>query len=383
MSSRGLVLALMVILVLLIPGIYAIDFSLTGCGSEGRFSDKTNLFAPKEADVFVYSTIKEGNLGQVGISHGIRNLHKIYTADSNNEEHAEISVDINNAKFLTYDKPAKVETSTSASLSDFTLSAIDAEKIKCAAAASNRFEDKASVSIQIDDGSLINYRASAYAQATPNADHSAFASQQIGLSGGKKIRLNAEASDRELNHKAEASTEVREGSIANFNSETACSRMVIDPYLNLYAIHGAFTPNLPGYISGKAITSEGTAIGPTNLKASYKTTITDGSIGGFFDQGTQLINDEVIAISLEAPANWEDWQGPPYNEMKDNIVIAKKIEFESSASEGSGLASSESTKASNVFIGNWLGSGSFASPGNAWSQKDYEVLLGRKVVITP
>jgi hypothetical protein len=269
----------------------------------------------------------------------------------------------------------------------FTLAAIDAEKIRCAASASNRFKDKASVGIKVDDGSLINYRASAYAQAISTSDHSAFASQNIGSSIGENIELNAETSDKGLNgaanHKAEASTEVSSSdesmaSITNFDSETACIKS--NNYLDLYAIHGAWGKNPGGSISGAKIISEGSASGPANSEARYKATIKDGSIEGFFDQGTEFINDEVIAISLEAPANWLP-AVPPYDTMNGNTVDAEKIKFESSASNGLGDKSSESTIAKDVKIQNWFVSGSFASPDKAWVEKKFETISGNDVVM--
>jgi hypothetical protein len=403
MSLNRLVFALVWILVLIAPGAYAMDLRLSGCGSNGKFSEGTSFHAAKEGDVFAYSTIDSGSLTQDCIAHGIRKLDKHYIVDNMKGEHAEINVNVRDARFLSYDKPDRAETDTSASLSEFSLSAIDAKEIKCGAAASNRFEDQASVGIEINEGSLIDYRASAIAQVS-DSDHSTLASQQIGSSEGEKIILNAEASDKHAIHEAEAITEVigepikgYKHNIKNYNSEAYCGKTISDLYPDLYAIHGAFTldshgdynSDLAGYISGRIITSKGTAIDQSGLKAGYRTTISDGAINGFFSQGTQARNNKVIAISLEAPANWEDWQGPPYSEMKDNIVIAKQIKFRSSASDGSGEESSQNIigvpfkRFDKVFIKNWLGSGSFAYPDEADSQKDCGVPFNGKLIITP
>jgi hypothetical protein len=263
----------------------------------------------------------------------------------------------------------------------FDLTAKDAKKITCTAAASNRYGDKASVGIKVNDGSLENYRPYVEAVAT-DSDHHALATQQIGSADGKNIELYAEASDRHKNNEVKANTKVSEGSIANYGSEAYCGITTDLPYLDLYAITGAFFKNpdpdqIGGSISGEEITSEGSANGPSILNAKYKATIKgkdaiDATISGYFDQGTEIKNNEALAFSLEAPANWND--GGPYDLMNTNSLIASELIFESSASYGKKTKSSQIKSSQSIELKgdtnreNWMGSGCFASPAGAGTE---------------
>jgi hypothetical protein len=291
-----------------------------------------------------------------------------FTSNSPNGEGAQIDLQVIKCKgVFELIKPKDLNGAKFASLTGLDLTATNAEEITCTAAASNRYGDKASVGIKINDGSLTHYRPDVIAQANSKSDHNAFATQQIESAKGKNIELYAESSDKNKNNEVEASTIVSGGAIKNYGSEAFCGISKSQPYLDLYAITGAFNPGLQGSISGKEITSEGSANGPSGLNAKYRATIIDGKISGYFDQGTEIMNKKAIAISLEAPANWE--YGEPYDSMKTNRLIAREFEFESSASYGSKIMSSESIKSiGNINIKNWMGSGSFASPDGAGNE---------------
>jgi hypothetical protein len=299
-----------------------------------------------------------------------------FTSNNLNGEKAEINLEVIKCKGVFDFHPDDVHglhDSTSASLIGFDLTAKDAKKITCTAAASNRYGDKASVGIKINDGSLENYRPYVEAVAL-DSDHHALATQQIGSADGKNIELYAEASDKHKNNEVKANTKVSEGSIANYGSEAYCGITTDLPYLDLYAITGAFfnNPTPGGSISGKEITSEGSANGPSKLNAKYKATIKDGTISGYFDQGTEIKNNKALAFSLEAPANWND--GWPYNLMNTNSLIASELIFESSASYGKKIKSSQIKSSQSIELKgdikreNWIGSGCFASPTGAGTE---------------
>ena len=162
MSSKGIML-IMLVMVLVVPGAYGISVSVSG-GDGGRsFYDNVNFNPLDHDNLMVYSTISAATLEQD--ASGIGDLHKSFGASSRRGEKAQITADVVNAASWEYTQPAVFADASTAWVTGFTLTATDANSIKCNTGAVDRWGDKASAITEVNQGSLYNYHGDAFASS--------------------------------------------------------------------------------------------------------------------------------------------------------------------------------------------------------------------------
>ena len=163
MYSKGIV-ALMLALVIFVPGAYGISVTISGEDSGNSFYDASTYAALDHQSLMVHSTVNGATLLQDASGSG--DLHKIFGASNHLGEKAQITADVVNAGSWQYFQPVISSDSTTASVTGFTLTATDANSIKCNTGAADRLGDKASASVEVIQGSLINYNGDAFATST-------------------------------------------------------------------------------------------------------------------------------------------------------------------------------------------------------------------------
>jgi hypothetical protein len=162
MSSKG-IMTMMFVLVVLIPGAYGFSVSIAGSQGGSGFFDTTTFSAQNSDSLSVNSIVKGEALEQVASGSG--DLHKIFGASNRRGERAQITADVVNSGSWEYSQPAIYSDSTTASVTDFVLTALDADTIKCDTLATDRRGDKAGASVEIFQGSLYNYQGDAFASS--------------------------------------------------------------------------------------------------------------------------------------------------------------------------------------------------------------------------
>ncbi len=163
MYSKG-ILALMLALVFFVPGAYGISVIINGEDSGNSFYDATTFSALDHQSLMVHSAVKGATLSQDASGSG--DLHKIFGANNHLGEKAQITADVVNAGSWQYIQPVIAADATTASVTGFTLTATDADSIKCNTGATDRLGDKASASVEVIQGSLNNYHGDAFATST-------------------------------------------------------------------------------------------------------------------------------------------------------------------------------------------------------------------------
>jgi hypothetical protein len=163
MYSKGIVV-LMLALVFIVPGAYGISVTINGEDSGNSFFDATTFNTLNHQSLTAHSVVKGATLLQDAI--GIGDLHKIFGASNHLGETARITADVVNAGSWEYTQPVIAADVTGASVTGFTLTATDANSIKCNTGATDRLGDKASASVEVIQGSLINYNGDAFASST-------------------------------------------------------------------------------------------------------------------------------------------------------------------------------------------------------------------------
>ena len=155
MSLKG-IMTMMFVLVVLIPGAYGFSMSIAGSQGGSGFFDTTTFSAQNSDSLSVNSIVKGEAMEQVASGSG--DLHKIFGASNRRGERAQITADVVNSGSWEYSQPAIYSDSTTASVTDFVLTALDADTIKCDTLATDRRGDKAGAAVEIFQGSLYNYR---------------------------------------------------------------------------------------------------------------------------------------------------------------------------------------------------------------------------------
>jgi hypothetical protein len=163
MYSKG-ILAMMLALVFFVPGAYGISVIINGEDSGNSFYDATAFSALDHQSLMVHSAVNGATLLQDASGSG--DLHKIFGANNHLGEKAQITADVVNAGSWQYFQPVIAADATTASVTGFTLTATDANSIKCNTGATDRLGDKASASLEVIQGSLINYNGDAVATST-------------------------------------------------------------------------------------------------------------------------------------------------------------------------------------------------------------------------
>jgi hypothetical protein len=161
--SKGIA-ALMLVLVFFIPGAYGINVIISGEESGNSFHDAATFNALDHQSLMVHSAVNGATLLQDASGNG--DLHKSFGASSHRGETARITADVVNAGSWQYTQPAIYADDTSASVTGFTLTATDANSIKCNTGATDRLGDKASAAVEVIQGSLNNYHGDAVATST-------------------------------------------------------------------------------------------------------------------------------------------------------------------------------------------------------------------------
>jgi hypothetical protein len=162
MSSKGIV-TMMCVLVFLIPGAYGFSVSIAGGQGGSSFSDTTTFSSQNIDSLSVNSIVNGAALEQFASGSG--DLHKIFAASSRRGERAQITADVVNSGGWEYAQPAIYSDSTTASVTGFVLTAIDADTIKCNIGATDRRGDKASAAVEVYRGSLFKYQGDAFASS--------------------------------------------------------------------------------------------------------------------------------------------------------------------------------------------------------------------------
>ena len=163
MYSKG-ILALVLALVFFVPGAYGISVIMSGEESGNSFYDAATFNALDYQSLIVHSAVNGATLLQDASGNG--DLHKIFGASNHLGEKAQITADVVNAGSWQYTQPAIAADATTASVTGFTLTATDANSIKCNTGATDRLGDKASAAVEVIQGSLNNYHGDAYASST-------------------------------------------------------------------------------------------------------------------------------------------------------------------------------------------------------------------------
>jgi hypothetical protein len=163
MYSKGIV-ALMLVLVFFIPGVYGISVTMYGEDGGNSFYDATTYSALDHDSLMVHSAVNGATLLQDASGNG--DLHKIFGASNHLGEKAQITADVVNAGSWQYTQPVIAADTTTASVTGFTLTATDANSIKCTSGATDKLGDKASAAIEVIQGSLNNYHGDAFASST-------------------------------------------------------------------------------------------------------------------------------------------------------------------------------------------------------------------------
>ena len=182
MYSKG-IMALMLALVIFVPGAYGISVTISGEDSGNSFYDASTYAALDHQSLMVHSTVNGATLLQDASGSG--DLHKIFGASNHLGEKAQITADVVNAGSWQYTQPAIAADATTASVTGFTLTATDANSIKCNTGATDRLGDKASASVEVIQGSLNNYHGDAFASSTGVNPIQSFDSA-VGLQGTAK-----------------------------------------------------------------------------------------------------------------------------------------------------------------------------------------------------
>ncbi len=163
MYSKGIVV-LMLALVFFVPGAYGISVTINGEDSGNSFYDASTYAALDHHSLMVHSVVNGATLLQDASGSG--DLHKIFGASNHLGETAKITADVVNAGSWQYIQPVIASDATDASVTGFTLTATDADSIKCNTGATDRLGDKASASVEVIQGSLNNYHGDAFATST-------------------------------------------------------------------------------------------------------------------------------------------------------------------------------------------------------------------------
>jgi len=163
MYSKG-ILALVLALVFFVPGAYGISVIMSGEESGNSFYDAATFNALDYQSLIVHSAVNGATLLQDASGNG--DLHKIFGASNHLGEKAQITADVVNAGSWEYTQPVIAADATTASVTGFTLTATDANSIKCNTGATDRLGDKASAAVEVIQGSLNNYHGDAYASST-------------------------------------------------------------------------------------------------------------------------------------------------------------------------------------------------------------------------
>lgn len=310
-------------LVLLVPSAYAIQVGLAGSSNNVGFSDGMTLTGTKDAGLAVQNTVSGGTLSQTVTGSGRLDLHKTFTADDNAGEIAKIIVDVTKAGTLNYVQPAITTTSTSAALTGFTLTATDAAEIDCTSKATNRFGDKSVSSIGVQQGSLNNYRSSAYTDTT-----GARTDQSLDGANGISINIKDTAADR-FGDKAVSSVDVLQGSLNNYRSSAWTD---VDRFR-------AITEQVLDSANGNSIDIEERASNELG-NARTSTMISQGTISGYSGEYRYYHNYAVHGSFLITGRRID----------RGGIVSGRSIELQSIANNADGAVSSSDTIAKNAVV---------------------------------
>jgi hypothetical protein len=139
-------------------------------------------------------------------------LHKIFGASNHLGEKAQITADVVNAGNWEYTQPFIAADATTASVTGFTLTATDANSIKCTSGATDRLGDKASAAVEVIQGSLSNYHGDAYASSTGVNAIQSFDSA-VGL------QLTAKETASNPTGSTATSTNVQNGEIVGYSND--------------------------------------------------------------------------------------------------------------------------------------------------------------------
>lgn len=265
MSLRVLV-SIAAAFLFLVPGAYSFAVSIYGGSGGSSFADELTINAGVQDSLLVKSVVNEATLAQDAMGSG--DLHKSFAATNHKGERSSITADVVGAGYWEYYQPEIYTDPTSATVTGFAMTANDADLIKCAATAANRMGDKATASVLVTDGSLINYNANAYAFAD-----GVRVEQDFGEASGESIAV----AERAANTKGSASTitNVNDGSIFGYAdwTETFADQQLVQ------------TGSFFSYAEGSKIESESTAYMSCGYRSNAKMNL----------EGT---------VDLDASVNW-------------------------------------------------------------------------------
>lgn len=163
MSLKGF-MVIVLVLVFAVPGVYGISVSISGGEGGSSFYDTTIFDALNHDNLMVHSIVNGATLEQDASGQG--DLHKSFGASNRRGERAQITADVINAGSWEYTQPAIAVDATTVSVTGFTLTATDANSIKCNTGASDRLGDKANAAIEVTQGSIYNYHGDAFASSS-------------------------------------------------------------------------------------------------------------------------------------------------------------------------------------------------------------------------
>lgn len=250
MSSKGFI-GMMLALIFFIPVAYGFSMDFSGGDGVNSFSDVLAIDTIAEDRLDIYSLARGSALEQHASGNGY--LHKSFSANNHKGERAQITADVLGAGGWEYYQPTIYTDATSASVSGFTLTATDANSIKCAALATDRKGDKARASVEVYQGSIYNYRADAFAYSDGVG-----VLQSFDRAIGDRIAITEKASNRKAY--TSISTNVEEG--------------YIDLYSNLGATfahpYGLETVGYFDFAAGNRITSESSVYKTCGYRSNVK-----------------------------------------------------------------------------------------------------------------
>jgi hypothetical protein len=261
MYSKGIV-ALMLVLVFFIPGVYGISVIMSGEEGGNSFYDTVAFSALNHDSLMVHSAVNGATLLQDASGSG--DLHKIFGASNHLGEKAQITADVVNAGSWEYTQPTIAADATTASVTGFTLTATDANSIKCNTGATDRLGDKASAAVEVYQGSLLNYHGDAFASSSGVTAMQSFDSAEGALVAVKERASNPTGSTI-------TNTNVQNGGIIGYSNGglTFANPQLLETV-------GQF-----GLADGKTISAESSAYKTPGSRSNTKMDVQNGQVFGY------------------------------------------------------------------------------------------------------
>lgn len=277
-----------IVLMAVMPGAYGIKIS--GGGTENGVSNTfaTKITASDDADV--YQGLDDTGNGPICIDGDFSYFEHNHQATDANGNHAELHAKVTNGHGLSYVNevvPAKGDTSLTYARAWQWLSAGQSDSIKLSQSASDAFGSKASSTLQVTSGSLMDYEGYAVAGlvsleigGNPDPYQHAEAGQKFNYAAGTSIIATEQASDV-LGDNVKATTKVNNGEIVPIDFENgyegwAAAGLGIGSNME-------FPEDMPGAIAARMFEADGsTVVADDAVSNSWQTATTSNKVTNGF-----------------------------------------------------------------------------------------------------